>query len=385
MAQRGYLFKKNGSWFLRYRDDFLVGGMVVRKQVCKRLAPVSDRYRTERDLRELVDEILRPINSGKARPATTMSVSEVAEENWLPWVRENCKPSTVAGYEVLWRTYLKPFLPKISLRDFRTVDACNLLAEIHRQKRLGRSTLSHCKSRISGVFTLARNQGALDGLNPICGSMLPKKASAPTPTHATTFAEVKAILDALEKAGETTARAAVALTFFAALRPGEARGLRWEDFDGQRLCISRSIWHTHTTTPKTVNSASSVPVIETLRVILEEVRAADQNPSQGPILRGPSRVAANLDNLSKRVMTPVLKTAGITWRGFYSVRRGVATILTGLSKDNGLASKGLLRHTNLATTTRHYLKDIPETTLNAMQLLEELFNGCAPTYTAHLN
>jgi hypothetical protein len=25
-----------------------------------------------------------------------------------------------------------------------------------------------------------------------------------------------------------------------------------------------------------------------------------------------------------------------------------------------MASKGLLRHTNLATTTRHYVKDVPE-------------------------
>jgi hypothetical protein len=40
-----------------------------------------------------------------------------------------------------------------------------------------------------------------------------------------------------------------------------------------------------------------------------------------------------------------------------------------------MASKGLLRHTNLATTTRHYVKDAPENTLSAMNLLEMLFNG----------
>jgi hypothetical protein len=67
-----------------------------------------------------------------------------------------------------------------------------------------------------------------------------------------------------------------------------------------------------------------------------------------------------------------------TWHGWYSLRRGVATALAGLTKGNGLASKGLLRHTNLATTTRHYLKDIPEDTLSAMQLLENLCTSCAP-------
>jgi integrase len=58
------------------------------------------------------------------------------------------------------------------------------------------------------------------------GSMVPKKASAPVQTHAATPDEVLSILAILEKAGEWKARAAVALMFFAGLRPGEARGAR---------------------------------------------------------------------------------------------------------------------------------------------------------------
>jgi hypothetical protein len=41
-------------------------------------------------------------------------------------------------------------------------------------------------------------------------------------------------------------------------------------------------------------------------------------------------------------------------------------------QSDGMASKGLLHHTNLATTTRHYVKDVPENTLLAMELLEKL-------------
>jgi integrase len=43
--------------------------------------------------------------------------------------------------------------------------------------------------------------------------------------------------------------------FFAGLRPGEARGVCWEDFDGKRLLVRRSVWHTYTTSPKTEGSA----------------------------------------------------------------------------------------------------------------------------------
>ena len=376
MSQDGYVFKKRGSWFLRYRDNFIVNGEVVRKQTCKRLTAVCERYRTRKDMQPLVDEILSPVNSGKAKPESTLTITEFAEDHWLPWAKENCKPATVAGYETLWRTYLAPYLQKIRLRDFRTVDAANLFAEIHRQKGIGRTTLSHCKSRLSGIFTLARNQGALDAPNPIAGAMLPKKAAAPAKTHAATPDEVLQILELLRQAGQWKARGAVGLMFFAGLRPGEARGARWEDYDGKRLFVTQSVWHTYTTTPKTEEAASSVPVIESLKIILDEVRRADGYPSSGPILRGPSGKPTNLDNLSKRVVAPLLKAAEIEWHGWYSLRRGVATTLAGLTRD-GMASKGLLRHTNLATTTRHYIHDVPENTLSAMQRLEKLCNEYA--------
>jgi hypothetical protein len=72
------------------------------------------------------------------------------------------------------------------------------------------------------------------------------------------------------------------------------------------------------------------------------------------------------------------------WHGWYSLRRGVATTLAGLTRD-GMASKGLLRHTNLATTTRHYVKDVPENTLAAMNRLETLFNQCSTGATGRPN
>lgn len=308
------------------------------------------------------------------------------------------KPSTVAGYEPMWNTYLEPHLQKITLRDFRTVDAAKMFAEIHRQKGIGRTTLQHCKSRLSGIFTLARNMGALDSPNPVIGAMIPKRAAAPAETFAATPDEVLTILEMLRKDGEVKARAAVALMFFAGLRPGEARGARWEDFDGKRLYVCQSVWRKFTTEPKTEKAASPVPVIETLGDILAEPRQADGNPANGPILRGPSGKPLLLDNVSKRVVMPTLRRCVVcgkqeskhevepneahefklneslpAWHGWYSLRRGVATTLAGFTKD-GIASKGLLRHTNLATTTRHYVKDVPENTQIAMSLLETLCN-----------
>jgi integrase len=270
--------------------------------------------------------------------------------------------------------YLAPRLGAIALRDFRTVDAAQLLAEVHRTRDVGRSTLKHIKSFLSGVFTWAKNQGVLDGVHPIRDAMIPRKARAPAETHAATPDEVLAMMDALEKAGEQKACAAVALMFFAGLRPGEARGACWEDFDGKRLTVRQSVWHTYTTSPKTEGSAKPVPIIEPLASILADLRAADNNPGSGPILRGPSSKPLDLHNLGNRVVIPTLQEAGIAWHGWYALRRGVATAVTALSTDS-LAAKGLLRHSSVSTTERHYIKDAPESTLRAMKRLEAL---CRP-------
>ena len=63
------------------------------------------------------------------------------------------------------------------------------------------------------------------------------------------------------------------------------------------------------------------------------------------------------------------------WHGWYSLRRGVGTAIAGLS--NSLAAKGLLRHSSVSTTERHYIKDVPESTLEAMKMLETLCNRSA--------
>jgi len=369
--QSGYIWKVGGSWYGRWRDDVLEDGQIVRKQRSAKLADYCDRYRSKADVRSLLAEKLRPINEGRTRPEGTLPVAEFVESFYLPFVEENFKPSTATGYKTLWETYVAARLGKTVLRDFRTVDAANVLADIHRQHKLGRTTLKHVKSLLSGVFTYAKNQGAFDGVNPIRDAMIPKKAARPEETHAASPDEVLAIIDALDKAGERKASAAVGLMFFAGLRPGEARGVCWEDFDGKRLNVRQSVWHTHTTTPKTEGSAKPVPVIEPLGSILADLRVADKNPSSGPILRGPSGKPLDLHNLANRVVIPTLEKAKIAWHGWYALRRGVGTAVIALSKGS-LAAKGLLRHSSVSTTERHYIKDVPENTLEAMKQLEAL-------------
>ena len=214
--------------------------------------------------------------------------------------------------------------------------------------------------------------------------MIPKKAAAPKETHASTPDEVLSSMDALENAGELQACTAVALMFFAGLRPGEARGARWQDFDGKRLNVRQSIWRTHATEPKTVEANKPVPIIDPLRSLLAQLRALDGNPTAGPILRSPLGKPLNLDNLAKRKVRPILAAAGMEWHGWYALRRGIATLGNAVEKD-AMAAKGLLRHASVTTTQKYYIKEVPEVTLKAMEKVEALCNGRATTAASKPN
>src|ERR1700730_405814 len=354
----GYIWRKGHAWYGRWWEDVLVNGNVVHKQRCKKLAEYGDRYRSQKDVRPLLDDYLRPLNAGRIKPESTLTITEYVERFYLPYAQDNCKPSTYSGYKTPWGMYLAPRLTKAVLRDFRTADAASLFDERYRVHRLGRSTLRHLKSFLSGMFSYVINQGVLDGINPMREAHIPRKAAGPADTHATSPEEVIAIMDALEKTGHIKARAAIALMFFAGLRPGEARGAQWEDYDGRQLIVRKSVWRTYATEPKSADSVKPVPVIELLRSLLVELRAADGNPVSGPILRGPKTGhPLNLDNLARREVRMIPKDARIEWHGWYSLRRGIATMVHSVEKDP-MAAKGLLRHASVITTQTHYIKEV---------------------------
>jgi integrase len=132
---------------------------------------------------------------------------------------------------------------KMTLRGFRTVHGEQMLAEIAKQRKLGRNTLKHIKSLLSGVFKQAKRLGIPDGVNPMQDVSIPH-AQEPEGTYAYSLDEVKKMLAVLDEPASTVVLTA-ALT---GLRKGEIRGLRWEDFTGKELarnspCCSRSAIH----------------------------------------------------------------------------------------------------------------------------------------------
>jgi integrase len=232
-------------------------------------------------------------------------------------------------------------------------------------KTLESRTLSHIKWFLSGVYGFAIAKGVVPH-NPVPNAQWLHRVARPITQAEYSLEQTLAMLRILEPL-DMRAALAVALAYFAALRPSEIRGLQWTDYDGARLHIRRTVWRNHIGETKTADSASSVPVIEPLRSLLNHYRT--QSP-EGFILQGPSGGPLDLDSLNTKVITPAMKKAGIVWRGYYPARRGISSLVTDSSK-NALNSTGLLRHSTPITALKHYTRAQKDSILTAMETIAE--------------
>jgi len=210
------------------------------------------------------------------------------------------------------------------------------------------------RSILHGIFKYAINTGAFPGANPAEEVMIPEAATKPKPRVAATRDDVQTILAVLK--GKPVARAAVAVIAFTGVRPGEARGLRWEEWNRveEHIHVCRSIWHTHEGETKTEGSVRFVAVTDELRGILLELWNAKNCPMSGFIFAGRKGQPINLDNMAKRVVRPALKQAKIQWHKWYSVRRFHGTEVRKGSGSSDTASKAL--GNTKEVLDKHYLK-----------------------------
>jgi integrase len=402
--QKGYVFHRYVSWFVRYRDHVLQpDGTVKYVQVCRKLdVEYGGEYRTAKSVRQFVAEVLAPLNTGLLNPQSTMPVSEFVERVYLPeYVEKNLRAATKKQYRDVWQNHLKVRMGKLTLRGFRTVHGEQMLAQIAAQSKLGRSSLRHCKAFLSGCFKQAKRLGILDGINPIMDVSIPRVPEAEEDTYAYSLSEIRTMLATLAEPAWTVVLTAA----FTGLRKSELRGLTWENFDGKELSVTRSVWNSTVNEPKTRRSRSPIPVVKQLADALEahKLRAGILAQPGLPIFQAGNGQPLNLDNLSRRVIAPALSRCAVCrqpeeehkaeghlfkrdtslpeWHGWHAFRRGLATNLHALGVDDKTI-QAILRHSNVGLTMNVYVKSVNESQVNAMDALSEKLGLCNVSATS---
>ena len=157
---------------------------------------------------------------------------------------------------------------------------------------------------------------------------------------------------------------------------GKVRGLWWDDDGGDLLSICRSMWHStlkNTKTEEDVDEPGLVPIIKPLRLLLDAIKPAH---ASGFIFPNSIGGALDLDNLADRVIRPTLKARNLMWKGWQAYRRGLATNLQELGVPD-TSIQCILRHENVNTTQRFYIKTASAVAVDAMKKLEEKISGTA--------
>ncbi|MFZ1973859.1 MAG: tyrosine-type recombinase/integrase [Candidatus Acidiferrales bacterium] len=385
--QRGHIFKHRNAWFLKYYDKRAAATGPKTIRVCVKLADVDANHRVRRDVIPLADKLLQPVNSGISVPESFMPVTDFIEQHYLPHVKATLRPSTHKDYNDVFRVHVKSRLGDVKLREFRTVHAQRMIQAID---SVGHTSKLRIKSFLSGVFTYAKQEGVLDGENPVRDvKVLGRSTKKKMPVY--DVAEIDRAYWRLEEPAQTIWQVAA----LSGLRVSELRGLRWGDFDGENLHVNRSVWRTHINAPKTLESEAPVPVMPAIARVLAEHKERCKNPTPDSYIFAGDRRGGplNMANLARRVIKPNIEQCikcqksrakhaeanhdfvlnpDCTWKGWHALRRGLASNLYALGVPPKVI-QSILRHSDVKLTMQYYVAADVEAARAGMKKLTDLF------------
>jgi integrase len=330
--QRGYVYqsgRKQKSWYAMFREDVNApDGKTKRKQRNVRLGTVAE-LPTKNAARNKLAELMKNSN-----PDAVLSFTELTQR-WQKAEGPTMKPTTLSHYENALRAYVIPTFGTRLITDIKREDVQLFLAK--KAKHYSRSALRSMRVVLSLTFGWARNNGWLQH-NPCEGVRLPLATGGRTVTRTIlTTEQVNAL------AGKLDEPYATFILFLASsgLRIGEAIAVKWSDFQGNVLHITRRIYDGDVGAVKSAHSVRQLPITSDL---IERMRALG---GKDWIFRSRTGTPFNPGNVLKRYVRPAAKQLGIAIGGWHDFRHSLTTAM----RRNGVHPKvvsGILGHAKVA-------------------------------------
>ncbi len=417
--QKGSVVKIGGSWCLRYADWRIENGERRRVQgLTHKLTAVLEEHkrlkRPPRYVEDLQREFMARVNSSLSKPETCSTITQFVDSAWLPFIEAHRASSTVTVYRYYWNHLLKPHVGTHLVRDFTTAQAEATLNEISRHNpTMRKATLHKLRSMLSAIFKRGIGLGYRTGANPCREITLPNGLPSER-TYAYTLAEIRQMLSVIQH--EST-RVMIALAGYAGLSRSEIQGLVWEAYDANsgEIAVLSSVVNGRRGKTKTEARKNTVPLIKSARDLLDLYRLRLGNPMSGVMFasaarRSSSQIEAksnhstpapesivpraplDLHNVFCDRIDPVLnacKDCGelkaahgpdsdheycrrpdqVVWHGWHGFRRGLASNLYDLGVDD-LTIQRILRHSDVETTRKSYIKVREPNVMSGMERLE---------------
>lgn len=325
--------KKIKVWYGRWREDVRgIDGALSRRRRNERLGT-----RSELPTRSAAyEELSRRMGSGAH--VTEIKLSELVER-WRVAVVPTIKPTTARYYNKVLNAHVVSAFGERNIAAISRYDIEAFLAD--RARLYCRNTLRGMRVSLGRVLTWAVECGWLEK-NPCSGVKLPQAGDRVVRTILKPE-DIVAIARKLEEPYSTL------VLFLAAtgLRIGEAIAIKWSDFDGDVLHVSRRIYEGKADTPKTKRSERDLPIPATLLARIKKLGGTEW------VFRARNGSPVNPGNALKRYVRPAVVELKLAIGGWHDFRHTLSTLL----RKRGWSSKvraEILGHSSIQTTDRVY-------------------------------
>ena len=112
-----------------FRGDRLL--QLERQTYC--WAPSKSRVQVRESVRDLAKRELEPLNRNAAEPLSITKLSDFVDRVYLPFAKQQKRPSTYRGYKQVWSDYLEGRCKSEWLREVKTHHVQSWLEEIARE------------------------------------------------------------------------------------------------------------------------------------------------------------------------------------------------------------------------------------------------------------
>jgi integrase len=330
--QRGYVYltgKKVKVWYGMFREDIRTPeGQVRRRQRHVRLGARGE-LPTRSAARSRLAELFR-----SSTPTTEMNFERLAER-WQKAVGPTMKTTTLRHCRNALRAYVLPMFADRMISNINREDIQALLAQ--QVKKYSRSALRSMRVVLSLTLGWASDCGWLEK-TPCTRIKLPQQTGGRMVTRTVlTTKQVLAITAELEEPYATL----VLFLATSGLRIGEAIAIKWSDFDGNEIRISRRICCGNVDSVKTERSVRRLPVDSALLSRMRNLGTTDW------VFCSRGGTPVNPGNALKRYVRPTSAKLGIQLGGWHDFRHTLTTTM----RRSGVHPKvisGILGHTRVA-------------------------------------
>ncbi|HET8923019.1 MAG TPA: site-specific integrase [Candidatus Acidoferrum sp.] len=327
----------------------------------------SSEISGKKEARNILQAKLRPINQGRQRPQSTMTLGQFVTELWQPAVIPTLRSGSSRYYGVQLRCHILPAFGSRRLCDITRIDIQTFLAD-KRKSGFSGSSAHGMRTAISKVLQAAVDWNLLEQ-NAARGIRIGDRA----PKTEKPYLNPKQVCQLLVSLPEPC-RALVLVAVLTGMRIGEILALRWKALDLARgvIQVRETVSEGKFGSPKTKSSRRDIPISQPVCDAFQtQLAGCRQCGPEDLVFTTRKQTSLNPKNLLRRVLRPTCKALGLPLISWHSFRHTHATQLAEVGESLRTA-QSLLGHSKLETTLNVYTHAIPDAQRRAVDKVAEV-------------